>query len=193
MDTVTATIVVGVIGGATTLAATLINKLMKSADAKSEGLGKPKVRRLDQATGGDSIPGEDKPISESPRLWISERSLAEVNEALKAIKRPLQRQEMLRSGYVGRWVRWSGTVQSVDRSSPTEGDFWVSVVSGRHDSLMLTVPKSDHAAVDALMEDDLIEYEGQLAELIGARLEVIHARILNVTKPPAFRKDPDQD
>lgn len=126
---------------------------------------------------------ESPPESESPRVYVRERSPREILRTLNSLP-PLERPAYFHKVYDGRWVRWSGVVSTIRELS-----FHIIEVTVR-DSIgpitSLSFRPDERSSLESLRLGDRIMYEGMIEDGRLAPLDpplliyVRAARILQV-------------
>jgi hypothetical protein len=144
----------------------LRNNLLRSERLTSTASPSPAPSQTSSAT--PSTEAARKP--DEPRVFLREKSPSEVVARVKSLN-PLERSLVARQTYVGRWVRWSGTIHDIaPYASHQSGGFTVAVGSGTFGSLVFArlafLPTEKHM-VEPLEEGDLISYEGKITDVVG--------------------------
>jgi hypothetical protein len=117
---------------------------------------------------------------DEPKVYLQEKSPDEVVARIKSLN-PLERELVAKQTYVGRWVRWSGTMLSVEPFRFLErGGFTVTVGGGSSVFARLQFLPTERHLVEALQEGDLINYEAKITHVLGNDL---HFTDVTVTQP----------
>jgi hypothetical protein len=101
---------------------------------------------------------------EPPKVYVKEGSPEAVYEIMTALP-PHEIEPYYQRAYVGKWVRWEGTVSSITRvgderimvSVYREGERWVI-----GSTVTLSFPAAQESSVKSLTPGDLIRYEGKI-------------------------------
>ncbi|SRR6266567_3648077 len=110
-----------------------------------------------------------------PRAFLQERTPAEIRAAID--KAPLaHRQDYGKSVYVGRWVKWSGSVAHAQYAGPFF-QVMVSVGGDRSFDTILWYPRWSRRKVEHLREGDSIAFVGRLRGTSGMNADVWNAQI----------------
>ena len=98
------------------------------------------------------------------RIYIREQSNSELMDYLNALP-PLQREKVVTTSYVDRWVKWKGQISNI--VSNHNGTFLVIVsdVDTRSSHLGITFSKAWEPQLEQLREKDLIEYLGKISSI----------------------------
>ena len=130
-----------------------------------------------ERTGGASI-GEAfsaPTAAPSARVWLRERTPAEVIARIKAIP-PLSRPSVSQELFEGKWVRWDGTVYAVrDRNWGVH----VAVRAADESSAFLSFDKSRRTELLDLREGDRLVFEAEVKEVDDQFVDVINPTILS--------------
>lgn len=104
---------------------------------------------------------------DEPKIYLQEKSPDEIVARIKSLN-PLERDLVARQTYVGRWVRWSGTILSVEPFRLLEtGGFIVTVEGGSPAFARLRFLPTEKHLVEVLQEGDLINYEAKITHVLG--------------------------
>lgn len=96
-----------------------------------------------------------------PMVFLREASVGELTAVRRAAP-PRSFQQIARERWLGRWVRWGGTVREI----AGQGDLLtVMVVDSRGGFVYLNFPLRHRTVVDSLREGDRIAFTGQIHEL----------------------------
>jgi hypothetical protein len=112
-----------------------------------------------------------------PRVFVRETAAREVTARIEALPF-LHRAEYVKSAYVGRWVRWSGVVYSVQ---PSRRGFMVGLdeVRGKCGlSAWLHLPPDSRASVEPLRRGDVLDYEGMIEGASERDVDVVNVKIV---------------
>jgi hypothetical protein len=108
----------------------------------------------------------EKPASEGPKVYLREKSPDDIVARIKSLN-PLERNLVTKQTYVGRWVRWTGTILSIRPSSFSEnGGFEITLGGGSFVYARLQFLPTERHLVEALQEGDLINYEAKIANVL---------------------------
>jgi len=112
----------------------------------------------------------ERTASEEPKVYLQEKSPKEVVTRINSLN-PLERDLVAKQTYVGRWVRWSGTILSVEPFRLLEtGGFTVTVEGDSPAFARLRFLPTEKHLVEALQEGDLISYEAKITHVLGNNL-----------------------
>jgi hypothetical protein len=135
-----------------------------------EGNGQPVVNG-----GALELPG-----SEEPKVYLQEKSPNEVVARINSLN-PLERDLVAKQTYIGRWVRWSGTILSVEPFRLLEsGGYTVTIGEGSFVFARLGFLPTERHLVEPLQEGDLINYEAKITHVLGSN---IYLTTVTVTQP----------
>lgn len=108
---------------------------------------------------------------DEPKVYLNEKSPDEIVARIKSLK-PLERDLVAERTYVGRWVRWSGTILTIDsfRLLEREGGFTVTVGGDLFVYARLQFLPTEKHLVEVLQEGDFINYEAKMTHVLGNNL-----------------------
>jgi hypothetical protein len=122
-------------------------------------------------------PDGERNQADEPKVYLQEQSPDEVAARINSLN-SLEREPVANQAYIGRWVRWSGTI--LDIRSPSSflkgGAFTVTVVA--HTSgpayAQLKFLSTERHLVKSLQEGDLISYEAKIIRVFNAHVFLTH-------------------
>jgi hypothetical protein len=161
----------------------LIRHVPAQADVQPE-------RRASANSPAEVTPSVTQPLDEA-RVSLREQSPDELVARINSLN-PLERDLLVKQTYVGRRVRWSGTVLSVEAftslsveafTSGLLGGFTVTLGNRGVAFARLEFSRKQRPLVESIQEGDLISYEATIA-----RVDSMNVYLADVTvTPPADR------
>src|ERR1700682_1042993 len=100
------------------------------------------------------------------RVYLREQSTKEVLEHINSLK-PLEKEVVSNQSYVGRWVRWSGRVMSIEPFALNlpSGSATVTVKDSQLITARLEFLPAAHHLVEGIEEGDAIDYEAMVTRI----------------------------
>jgi hypothetical protein len=99
------------------------------------------------------------------KVYLQEKSPNEVFTRINSL-RPLERDMVTKQTYIGRWVRWSDTLLSIEPIGPLGGEgYTVTVNGGSFGYARLEFLPIERHLVEPLQEGDLISYEAKITQV----------------------------
>jgi hypothetical protein len=95
--------------------------------------------------------------------FIREVSTTELMDYLDPLP-PLQKETIIRTSYIGRWVCWEGHVGSI--SSSGDG-FAIFVTDDSSHAVAIMFSRDWQSQLEALRKNDLIKYKGKIEDIFG--------------------------
>jgi hypothetical protein len=129
-----------------------------------------KTATSNRSLASEKIASENPTVTrkpDEPKIYLQEKSPDEIVARIKSLN-PLERDLVAKQTYVGRWVRWSGTILSVEPFRLLEtGGFTVTVEGGFPAFARLGFLPTEKHLVEVLQEGDLINYEAKITHVLG--------------------------
>ena len=120
-------------------------------------------------------------LAAGPRVLLPHNSPGFLKYQLARVP-PLGRASAARDHYVGRWVRWSGTVQNVTWGGVL---YTVLVAHARfgmgEDYVHLKIPQAQRGTIEHLCRGHQITYEAQIVDVDSTPIVLVRAEILSST------------
>jgi hypothetical protein len=170
------------VGGALFLAIVLAaewQRLQSSGSAKTEPVDSPRPSPpRDDGAPRVSLP----PSPDDHRAFISERSASEILRRIRGVK-PLQR-DALRQTYVGKWVRWKGTIIYI-AFEEAQKVFLVQLNENEADdedsdaTIFLEFSPNERHILEPLDEGDRVRFEGKIKWLHDYHVTLRNASFLS--------------
>jgi hypothetical protein len=114
-----------------------------------------------------------------PRILLPYATPLSLMREIAAIQAPLAREDFAEQNFVGRWVRWTGTVFGV---ADDGGCYRATLIGPRgslaYGSVALTFPLKRRAEVEVLREGQEITYEGQICRASEISVQLVRVDIL---------------
>jgi hypothetical protein len=143
-----------------------------------------------RAAGGDSpappathvTPANTAVTPQPERVYLRE-SIKEVVDRIRSLK-PLEKTEVSNQSYVGRWVRWSGRVLSIEAFALglPSGSATVTVSDSEFIYARLEYLPTQRNLVEAIEVGDAIDYEARVTKVLDGNIYLTDATVAP-TKP----------
>jgi hypothetical protein len=126
-----------------------------------------RLRSQQQTATANRSPEPERSASEEPKVYLQEKSPKEVVARINSLN-PLERDLVAKQTYIGRWVRWSDTLLSIEPFRFLErGGYTVTVGGVSFVFARLEFLPTERHLVEPLQEGDLISYEAKITHVFS--------------------------
>ena len=161
--------------------------------SKRQALASPEAARHKlgrEATPSIAPPADTPAIPHlGERVYLREQSPREVLEHINSLK-PFEKEVVSNQSYVGRWVRWSGRVVSIEPFALILPSGSATVTVSENEGIFARLEFAARHQAEAIEEGDPIDYEARVTRVSGRDVYLTDATI-TPTKPVVVDVTPE--